>query len=221
MGTLKDGEWVGENEMPQHIVYLDGFWADETEITNAQYAKCVQDGACIPPRKNNSYSRAEYYDIPEFDNYPVVQVDWTQAKSYCEWARRRLPTEAEWEKAARGTSPLTYPWPSEVKGESFANFSIYNIGDTTEVKRYLLGVSPYGIFDMAGNVYEWVADWYSESYYADSSSINPPGPDAGLARVMRGGAWSSDWIFVRTASRMYYYPQDFSGDIGFRCVQSQ
>jgi formylglycine-generating enzyme required for sulfatase activity len=221
MGTLMDGEWVDENEMPQHIVYLNGFWIDESEITNSQYALCVQDETCAPPHKNNSYSYSEYYGNPEYDHYPVVQVDWAQAKSYCEWAGRRLPTEAEWEKAARGTSEQTYPWEGENKGEFFANFYVYNVGDTTPVKNYKAGKSPYGAYDMAGNVYEWVADWYSDTYYASSSLYNPTGPETGLARVMRGGAWSSDWVFIRTASRMYYYPEDFSGDIGFRCAQSQ
>jgi len=141
MGTLEDGEWIGANEMPEHIVYLDGFWIDETEITNAQYARCFQDGVCKASHKNNSYSRPDYFGNAEFDKFPVVQVDWSQAKTYCEWAGRKLPTEAEWEKAARGTSPRTYPWEGEAKGEYFANFSVYQVGDTTEVKSYPPGVS--------------------------------------------------------------------------------
>jgi len=221
MGTAQDSEWVDENEMPEHVVSLAGFWMDETEVTNAQYVQCVQAGGCTPPHKSNSYSRAAYYGNPEYDNFPVVQVDWMQSKTYCEWAGRRLPTEAEWEKTARGTSPRTYPWAGEAKGEYFANFSIYQIGDTTEVRHYPPGVSPYKVYDLAGNVYEWVADWYSETYYSASPKENPTGPETGLMSVIRGGAWSSDWIFIRTASRMSFYPQDFSGDIGFRCAQSQ
>lgn len=221
MGTSADGDWIGENEFPLHEVFLNSFWMDETEITNAQYALCVKAGNCTPPHKNNSYSRPQYYGNTEFDNFPVLQVDWAQAKAYCEWAGRRLPTEAEWEKAARGTTERLYPWEGDAKGEYFANFSIYQVGDTTEVHHYLPGKSPYGIFDMAGNVYEWVADWYSGTYYSTSPKENPGGPETGTTRIIRGGAWSSDWIFIRTASRMYFYPQDFSGDIGFRCAQNQ
>jgi len=221
MGTLEDSEWVGENEMPQHVVYLDGFWMDETEVTNTQYARCVQEGVCAPPHRSVSYSKPEYYGNPAFDDFPVVYVDWTQAKSYCEWAGRRLPTEAEWEKAARGVSERIYPWKGDAKGEDFANFTFYQFEDPVAIKNYKLGKSPYGLFDMAGNVYEWVADWYSATYYAESPQVNPLGPETGLTRVMRGGAWSSDWVFIRTAARMHYYPQDSSSDLGFRCAQSQ
>lgn len=221
MGTAQDGEWVDENEMPEHLVFLGGFWMDETEVTNAQYATCVQAGSCTPPRKSNSYTHAQYYGNPEFDNFPVTQVDWSQARTYCAWAGRRLPTEAEWEKAARGVTPRIYPWEGEAKGEYFANFSIYQVGDTTEVRRYPPGISPYKIYDLAGNVYEWVADWYSESFYSTSPKEDPSGPETGTTKVIRGGAWSSDWIFIRTASRMFFYPEDFSGDIGFRCAQAQ
>ena len=221
MGTLEDGEWISENEMPQHVVYLDGFWMDETEVTNAQYGKCVQGGVCTPPHRTSSYSKPEYYGNPEFDNFPVIFADWSQAKAYCEWAGRRLPTEAEWEKAARGMDARLYPWPSDKKGNYFANFTFYDNEDPVAVKTYMHGVSPYGIYEMSGNVYEWVADWYSATYYSESPRENPLGPESGLTRVMRGGGWSSDWIYIRTASRMHFYPQDFSSDIGFRCAQSQ
>jgi serine/threonine-protein kinase len=109
MGTAEDSEWVDENEMLEHVVFLTGFWMDETEITNAQYTLCMKAGGCTPPHKNNSYSRPQYYGNPEFDTFPVVQVDWVQANAYCKWAERRLPSEAEWEKAARGTTPRLFP----------------------------------------------------------------------------------------------------------------
>lgn len=221
MGTLEDGEWISENEIPQHIVHLDGFWMDETEVTNAQYKKCVDTGACAPPHHVSSYSKPEYFGNPEFDQFPVVYVDWEQAKTYCEWAGRRLPTEAEWEKAARGSTERLYPWEGDAKGEYFANFTFYMFEDPVAVKTYPPGVSPYGMYEMAGNVYEWVADWYSATYYAESPMANPKGPETGLTRVMRGGGWSSDWVYIRTAARMHYYPQDSSSDLGFRCAQSQ
>lgn len=221
MGTLEDGEWISENEMPQHLVYLDGFWMDETEVTNAQYKKCVDAGVCVPPRRTSSYSKPEYFGNPEFDNFPMVYVDWEQANTYCTWAGRRLPTEAEWEKAARSTDARLYPWAGDAKGTHFANFTFYTFEDPVAVKTYPYGVGPYGTYEMAGNVYEWVADWYSPTYYTDSPRENPPGPEIGLTRVMRGGGWSSDWIYIRTASRMHYSPQDSSSDLGFRCAQSQ
>ena len=170
-------------------MYLDGFWMDETEVTNAQYKKCLDMDVCAPPHRLSSYSNSNYFGNPEFDSFPVVYVDWEQAKTYCEWAGRRLPTEAEWEKAARSTDKRLYPWEGDAKGEYFANFTFYNFEDLVAVKTYPPGVSPYGIYEMAGNVYEWVGDWYSATDYAESPQANPQGPETGLTRVMRGGRW--------------------------------
>ena len=154
------------DEEPIHKVVLDAFSIDKTEVTNALYKDCEDQGVCDPPQDINSNSQASYYGNPAFDDYPVIYVTWDQAKTYCEWRGGRLPTEAEWEKAARSADGRTYPW-GETIDDTFANFN-YGIGDTTAVGSYENGKSPYGVYDMAGNVWEWVADWYSDTYYQRS-----------------------------------------------------
>lgn len=206
-------------ERPVHTVYLDAFWIDRTEVTNGMYAKCVQAGVCTSPFYYGSSHRNNYYGNSQYDNYPVIYVSWEQAKTYCEWTGRRLPTEAEWEKAARGTTGLTYPWGDNHPDGNLVNYNnYYRHTDTTEVGSYPNGASPYGALDMAGNVWEWVADWYGDNYYANSSERNPTGPDSGTARVVRGGSWIG--AFVRTTYRSYYRPSVSKPDLGFRCVHS-
>ena len=222
MGTQTDGDWIGPDEFPQHEVYLDAFWMDKTEITNREYHKCITSGECTPPHSTESETRIGYFDNPEFADFPVIQVDWEQANEFCKWAGRRLPTEAEWEKSARGVTERLFPWNGNDKGPYFANFGSYEkSADTFTVGSILSGASPYGLLDMAGNVYEWTADWYAADYYTQSPEANPLGPQNGTTRVIRGGAWSSDWYFIRTASRLSFYPDLFSNDIGFRCAQSK
>jgi formylglycine-generating enzyme required for sulfatase activity len=189
-------------------------------VTNKMYSVCVDEDVCSEPIEKGSFARPDYYGNPEFANYPVINVDWNMAKTYCEWAGRRLPTEAEWEKAARGTDERTYPWGEELIEGAFANFNNYN-DDTTIVGNYEDGKSPYGAYDMAGNVWEWVNDWYGSTYYQISPLSNPLGPDSGDAKVLRGGTWDYDDYEIRAANRSSSAVSDAYYNIGFRCASSQ
>lgn len=204
---------------PEHKIYLDAFWVDQMEVTNKMYAQCVAKNKCDPPTKVESYTHSDYYGNTKFNEYPVLYVNWNMANGYCEWAGRRLPTEAEWEKSARGTNTNTYPWGEESPNSNLLNFN-NNLRDTTEIGSYPNGASIYGALDMAGNVWEWVNDWYSETYYQDSPLSNPLGPDSGTYRVLRGGSWSNRVDDVRTTSRIKYDPMDTSNGTGFRCSRS-
>ena len=220
-----------DNEKPVHIVYLDAFWIDQTEVTVRMYYLCVEAGTCDEPVETSSATNDIYYGDGKFDNYPVINVNWDMAKTYCEWVDRRLPTEAEWEKAARGTDANIYPWGNSFNG-NLLNFcdvnclfpygEIYDDGftDTSPVGNYPSGASPYGAYDMAGNVSEWVADWYDENYYEISPSSNPQGPTSSLGqyRVQRGDSYNGGNLSVRSAGR-YLHPSDgYSSDSGFRCA---
>jgi len=216
MGGTKGDENTRDEELPRHNVYLKGYWIDQTEVTNAQYSQCVDDGDCDRPYSQTSFARSSYYGDIDYADYPVIFVSWYDAVAYCEWAGRMLPSEAEWEKAARGVNARSYPWGNEISCE-LANYG-WCQGDTTPVGEYLGGASPYGLLDMAGNVWEWVSDYYYSDYYAESPLDYPTGPESGAYRVIRGGSWNDDIRSLRTSSRYYYFPDNARVSIGFRCV---
>jgi len=235
-GEFTMGSETYDDEKPIHQVYLDAYYMDKYEMTNALYETCVSAGVCDPPQQTSSYTHTSYYGDSQYADYPVIYVDWNQATTYCEWRGARLPTEAEWEKAARGTDGRVYPWGNEwdVRSTRRLNFSDKNdptgasdtvaddgYADTAPVGSYPNGISPYGLYDMAGNVWEWVADWYDSSYYANSPSSNPMGSSSGEYRVLRGGSWDSDGDNARSAYRSWYDPSLFSLNVGFRCALSQ
>ena len=222
------------NEIPDHDVTLDTLWMDQLEVTNAMYALCVNTGGCTPPQSSKSQRRPKYFNNSDFKDYPVIYVTWAQAKTYCEWAGRRLPTEAEWERAGRGADFRTFPWGEDKANGLLANFNML-VGDTSRVGTYPAGASPFGVLDMAGNVAEWVNDVYSTNY-ANAVTLNPQGSltSSSFYRVVRGGSLGDAEINIRVSKRSSVlgsnlkaptnssaYLGEFSPRIGFRCAADQ
>lgn len=191
---------------PQQALTLDAFWIDQTEVTNRQYALCVTDGKCIPPLLLSSSTRSQYYGNPDFSNFPVINMDWSMALDYCKWAGRRLPSEAEWEKAARGTDGHIYPWGNDAPNDSLLNYNSA-IRDTTEVGKYPAGKSVYGAYDMAGNVWEWVSSLYKP--YPYNATDGREDLSAKGERVLRGGSWYFSEGSLRSIFRFGVIPVDF------------
>ena len=188
---------AGGADNPSHSVSLSAYWISRTKITNRMYALCVGVGVCAPPA---SIPGGPVYSNPVYADHPVVGVNWEQASAYCGWAGGRLPTEAEWEKVARGPGGNTYPWGEEQPSCDLLNYA--GCADsTTSVIAYPESASPYLALDMAGNAFEWVADWYDASYYATSPIQDPPGAESGIYRVIRGSGFESDSTQIASAIR--------------------
>ena len=218
MGSTEDDASALPYERPQRDVILDAFWIDRTEVSNAQYALCLAAGRCRPLNSPNSGTRLGYFTDPAYQDYPVIRVSWDDARRYCQWAGGRLPTEAEWEKAARGVEARRFPWGDDRPAPSRANFDRL-VGDTAAVDDYPEGASPYGALNMAGNVREWVSDWFQSDYYRDAARVNPTGPATGQFRVLRGGSWLSPVVEIRAARRTFAQPTNRDNATGFRCVR--
>ena len=197
-----------DDEKPQHHVYLDGYWIYKQEVTVTQYRKfCQEAGREMPKAPSWGWQ----------DDHPVVNISWHDAVAYCQWAGVQLPTEAQWEKAARGTDGRIWPWGNEWDSSKCNNHASAG-GGTTPVGSYPSSASRYGVMDMAGNVWEWCADVYDKNYYRDSPSSNPQGPTTGEEHVLRGGSWRAAPRYIRSTYREWGYPDDWNKFRGFRCV---
>jgi serine/threonine-protein kinase len=224
---------AASDEIPPHRVTMIEFWMDKVEVTNGMYLLCVNAGACRLPFAMKSDSRDSYFNNPDYKNHPVTYVGWGEAQAYCEWAGRRLPTEAEWERAARGDDLRIYPWGDQQPDTSLANINGF-VGDTAHVGSYPAGASPFGVLDLAGNVAEWVNDYYGPTFYTSEQAQNPTGPESRTAyfsRVVRGGTFLDSDHNVRVSKRSSVlgpnfnakldtkeYSGDYSPRIGFRCA---
>ena len=243
MGSGEDDRDAYDDEKPPRKIYLDAFWIDLHPVTNAMFKRFVKETGyqteaekkgmswAVLPKGMGFFSDPEpginwqhpyglESDLSGKEDHPVVQVSWNDAQVYCQWAGRRLPTEAEWEKAARGTDGSIYPWGNAAPNDKLLNFN-WNVGDTTPVGKYPDGASPYGALDMAGNVWEWIADWYDENYYKDAPTRNPTGPISGQYRALRGGSWfNDDARVVRAGNRNWVNPALAYYFGSFRCARS-
>jgi formylglycine-generating enzyme required for sulfatase activity len=217
-GEFTMGSSMGSaDEQPEHRVSVGAFYMDLYQVSIRQYARFVEATHHDVPPDWSVMNRPQHYDRP------IANVDWADAVTYCKWAGKRLPTEAEWEKAARGTDGRTYPWgnvhPTRLHAtagkEVWSNHSALTPGGMLEE-----GKSPYGIYDMAGNVWEWVSDWYDQDYYKTSPPQNPTGPPLGTHKVIRGGSWGSNADGLRSAERETHVPSFRGFGTGFRCAKT-
>ncbi|MCL5277274.1 MAG: formylglycine-generating enzyme family protein [Deltaproteobacteria bacterium] len=214
---LKNG--CGGDEKPYHRVYLDAYFIDKNDVTVDEYGQCVSTGGCMEPPRVEGCN----YGVKGRGDHPINCVFWDQANTYCRWAGKRLPTEAQWEKAARGTDGRIYPWGNKFSPHNSCNsLSPYSQRHhTCAVGSHPKDKSPYGVMDMAGNVYNWCSDWYDANYYADSPDHDPIRPDKGTYHVLRGGSWlNCNPTYLRWSSRSNNaVPTYWFDDNGFRCVR--
>jgi formylglycine-generating enzyme required for sulfatase activity len=212
-----DGTQALEDERPSHRIWLDAFSIDIHEVTTAQYAAFLAAGQRAAPWQ------WETVDLRQHGDRPVIGVEWHDAEAFCRWKGKRLPTEAEWEKAARGTDGRLYPWGNQTPTSDVANFALgarfsYN-QVLLPVRSHEQGKSPYGLYHMAGNAYEWVQDWYATNYYEVSPDRNPQGPAKGQFKVLRGGSWSDLPKYLLTYGRFRLLPETKNSYTGFRCAK--
>ena len=207
------------DERPRRTIYLNAFMIDTYEVTNAQYLKFIAATGHKEPF--NVYGTGSLFEVKGIENLPVVQVTWHDAEDYCQWVGKRLPTEAEWEKAARGTDGRAYPWGNKAPSARRVNFNRDWVATETLLPVGSLpdGVSPYGVHDMSGNAREWVQDWYAKDYYRIAPDRNPQGPETGLLKVIRGGSWHSFEPDIRAAARGKGGFALKTHGTGFRCAR--
>ncbi|MBN2695537.1 formylglycine-generating enzyme family protein [bacterium] len=225
-GTFMMGSESGEsNEKPVHEVTLSAYKIDQYEVTVSQFEACVTAGNCSSGNYSVYDSNSCNYNRSEFGNHPMNCVNWNGAVEYCQWKGKRLPTEAEWEYAARGNDGRVYPWGDQAVT---CNYAVMDEGGdgcgedrTWEVGSKQAGKSPFGLYDMSGNVYEWVNDWYLETYDSSSPTNNPQGPSSGEDKVLRGGGWRSSNNYLRSSYRYSLTPSNTYNSYGFRCAKSQ
>ncbi len=212
-----------------HTIFLDAYRIDKFEVTNEQYGECVMSGSCKAATDYNY--NADYLTNPKYADFPVVDVNWYQASAYCSWAGKRLPSESEWEKAARGSGDTReYPWGDQTPDCTLTNFKESCVGHPSTVGSFPQGASPYGAMDMIGNVWEWVNDWYDLNYYTISPAKNPTGPPGRflffntdiIFKVLRGGGWKNNNFEyqIGVARRYDFHPEISYDEIGFRCADS-
>jgi len=204
------GSKCGGNEKPYHEVYLDEFYIDKYETTNREYQQCADEGEC-------SYNKT-HLKLRDHKQ-PILNIDWKQAHLFCQWAGKRLPTEAEWEKAARGTDGRIYPWGNDKVDCKKAHYKKCKPKKTLTIGSLPDGASPYGAMDMAGNAQEWTADWYKRSYYARGPKKNPKGPTSGSFHLVRGGSWEDKPQDLRTSRRVrVVFSETEWNNYGVRCA---
>jgi sulfatase modifying factor 1 len=223
MGVPPGDRDGGRDEYPRHEVLLDTFWIDQFEVTNGRYVEFVKSaGHRVPQNPTNPTRNLWQGDsiTESLAERPVINVDWFDADAYCKWVGKRLPTEAEWEKAAKGTSDRRFPWGNVEPTAKHLNYNQRWIGEKTlmPVGSYEAGKSPYGVYDVVGNVWEWVNDWYDARYYEKSPSKNPTGPQEGTKKVIRGAGWQNETPTVRIFTRVDSDPSMRNESTGFRCA---